>query len=539
MMQGRSDLLPHLSVAVAVLIYALIQIQHFTPAYQEMDPDGYLILAKRMAHLQPLAVKEEDPFMYQSHVWVETSGGGVIPKFAPGYPLLLAILYRIGDDEAMFLVSPLMGGLGLIGAYLLFSLWMSPLAAALGVWVLAVNPMYLIYSGYLLTHASNTCLITWGMYFLWRWTGGHSGRAGIWAGLLLGFAAAIRYTSALMGGVVLIAALSRWLRERDGGNSTLRQIGVLLGCYAVFPILLMIYNWSLFGHPLVTGYALTHEQGAFSLKFFRRNLPMMMGGLNTTALFLVFPLGLAGMMLIGGLWERLMRLFWFLPIVLLYTFYYWASPSMPYLRFTICTFPVVVGSALLLLERASDVSLSLRGRWVHRGVMILFVALIVVLRYNEAQRGMRQIVSDPGSRAVALGARMLSRTLQPDAVIFSQRPFFCYIGTRERFRHYDLQRFKTPLNSSVRRQPKRTERLRKLYASLDHAGKLRKKRQLIRSYLAQGRQVVFFIPQDALGREREELGGDFKFILLKEWEVPIKSPPAKWGIYQIELTPNP
>ena len=53
-----SHLLPHLIVAGAILVYALIQIQHFTPAHPEYDCDGYLFLAKRIARLQPLAVDD-------------------------------------------------------------------------------------------------------------------------------------------------------------------------------------------------------------------------------------------------------------------------------------------------------------------------------------------------------------------------------------------------------------------------------------------------------------------------------------------------
>jgi len=389
---------------------------------------------------------------------------------------------------------------------------MSPFAAALSVWTLAVNPMYLIYSGYLLTHSSNTCAITWGMYFLWKWVRKPKRNAGISAGLLLGFATTIRYTSTLMAGVVLIAVVGCWLKERGRRevgdnlhflkNPTIQQISILLGCYAIFPLILAIYNWSLFGNPFVTGYSLTSEHNALSVQFFKRNLNFMVGGLNTTALFLIFPIGLAGMLLVGSIRERLMRLFWFLPVVIFYTSYYWAFSGMPYLRFTICTFPVVVGSAFLLLDRASgaeaesDASSSkppstlawnaALSAWLRRVGMVAFVALLVFLRYGEAQRGMRGIVSDTGSRVVAAGARMLSRTLEPNAVIISQSPFYCYIGTRERFRHYDLPRFNSPFNSPERRQPKRTERLRKFYASLDETDKIRRKRELILTFLDQG-----------------------------------------------------
>jgi len=527
-----SYVLPHIGVAVAILIYAIIQIQHFTPAFQETDPDGYLFLAKRMASLEPLTT-EDDPFIYQSHVWIEDPDGKVLPKFSPGYPFLMAIFYRIGGDDAMYMVSPVMGGLALLGAYLLFRLWMSSLAAALGVWALATNPMYCIYSGYLLTHAANTCAIVWGMYFLWKWTREHPGKhTGILAGLLLGFALTVRPTSTLLAMVVLVAVVSRWWQNR--GTTNIRwQMGILIGCYAVFPLILVIYNWSILGNPFTTGYGLSREQNAFTLEFFRRNLHLMVGGLNTTALYLVFPIGLAGMLLVGPLRERLMRLLWFLPIAILYTSYYWALGGMAYLRFTICLFPVVVGSAFLLLDRALDAEAGAK-LWVHRGAMILFLVLIVFLRYGETQRGMSGTVSDPGSRAVANGGRMLSETLQPDAVIFSQSPFFCAITGRKRFRHYDLPRLVSLFNSPERRQPKRTERLQKFFDSLDDADKLRKKRELVRGYLDQLRQVVFFIPQSVLEREQQQLGDNFRFSLLKEWEVEIASPPPKWGVYQVE-----
>lgn len=561
MLQIRNLLqfLPHLSIALLVAIYLLIQHQHFTPAYQEVDPDGYLFLAKRMARFQSLAVQDDDPFIYQTHQWVETPEGHVTAKFSPGYPLLMAFFYRLGGDEAMFLVSPAMGALTLVGAYLLFGLWMSPLAAAAATWVLGLNPMFLIYTGYLLTHGTNICFATWGMFFLWRWIRRERRRDAICAGLLLGYAVTVRHTSALLACVVAIAVMGYWIATfdwarlplprivsrftnsltRDDRPGEFREGLVLLAAYSLFPVCMAIYNWVLFDSPLVTGYGLTHEQDAFAWSFLQKNLRTMLGGLNTTALYLILPVGLAGMLLVDSLRERLMRILWFLPVVVLYTAYYWAPAGMPYLRFTIATFPAVIGAAFLLMDLAAR-SVPQRPepnrawlRHLNQGILVLLTFLLVFLRYGEAQRGMKGVVSDPGSRAAAAAGRMLAETLEPDAVIFSQPPFFCYVGTREDFRLYDLRVFGGFSGSGERRQPIRTERLKAFYEGLGEAGRLQKKRELIRSFLKQNRQVAFLIPPDALAREQGQLGADFGFTLLKEWRPQADG--AIWTLYTVLL----
>ena len=396
-----------------LVVYSWIEIAHFTTAYQEPDPDGYLILAKRIARGGPLKVKDDDIFMYQSHVWVENDSGEIAPKFSPGYPFIMAFFYLIGGDDAMFVVSPLLGGIGLIGAYLLFRLWMLNFAALIANLCLATNTMFLIYSGYLLTHASNFCFIVWGMYFLWRWMREERLILGAAAGLLLGFASIVRHTSILMGLVMMAAVVSKLVeyfrrkthnerrvsdsetricesrlftdpilicketsrrckaktRMRSRCNSSLvdgtearpllhsslskiiKTTSVLIGCWAFFPFILAIYNYFIFGSPLTTGYSLTNEQSAFAWSHFLHNLPIINKGLIYEALFMVMPLGVAGMFLVGNVTEVLMRVFWFLPLYIVYTAYCWAPTGMAYYRFLICTFPVIIGSAFALLDK--------------------------------------------------------------------------------------------------------------------------------------------------------------------------------------------
>jgi len=574
-----SNLLAYIGLGFILIFYASIQIRHFTTGYQEPDPDGYLVLAKRFATFGPMAVKEYDMFMHHSHVWVENSRGEVIPKFSPGYPMLMSIFYRIGGDDAMFIVSPLYGGLAIIGAYFLFSLWMSRIAALIATACLATNTMILIYSGYLLTHASNLCFITWGMFFLWKWVREGNIRYGAMAGLLLGYAATIRHTSSLMVLVVLVAIGSRFIDFYKSckddkvvlKNTFLKSPGILLGCYAIFPLLLAIYNWSIFGQPWTTGYGLSNEQFAFHWGQLKHNIPVLNNGLNYEALFFVFPLGIAGILTVSPIRESFMRLLWFVPIYFMYASYYWGPSGMAYLRFLICTFPVIIGAAFALIDHififrsrsnvierkakqsettpslAKATSLRMKpGNLISHArkvaAMVGILVFLIAARWSNTQRGLRGVVSDPGSRNLAKASHIASQILRDDAVIFSQRPIFCYLGTRRRFRLYDLRIFSTaygnsafPQNSVPRRQPIRTERFHNFYQQLNDAELLENKRELITLFLSQGRQVAYIIPHHATEREKNQLGSNFSFSLLKEWDV--SSPqPERWGLYEIGLS---
>jgi hypothetical protein len=527
---------------VIIVIYGWIEIIHFTPAYQEVDPDGYLTLAKRIARSRSLAVEQDDPFMYQSHVWVENKAGKVIPKFAPGYPFLMAIAYLIGGDDAMFIVSPVMGAIALVGCYFLFRLWMSRLATLAGVFSLAVNGMILTYSGYLLTHASNMCVVVWGMFFLWRWVRGMGRFSGIGAGLLLGAAVTMRHTSALLGMALIAAVVIRWVtyfRTEQADKSPLKPTMIIFASYSFFPVLLMIYNWTLLDSPFTTGYGLSGEQLAFSWGNIIKNARLLASGLNYTGLFLIFPLGLAGILLVGSNGESLMRFLWFAPLYLLYSSYYWAFGNKAYYRFLIVTFPVIAGSAFALMDKAT-------GSSIKKAVaFVLILGFLIFVTYNDTKASLNGTLADPPSRSLAFSAKRVSKILDDNAAIFSRRPVFCYLGTRKDFYLYDLNKFTASYgvnsfkeNVAPKRQPLRNKRFREFYAGLKDSDLQQKKRELIRKFLSEGRQVAYLLPKQAVKAEQNLLGGDFQWEFVDEWDVQKLVnkvwQPERWELYQIQ-----
>jgi len=533
-------LLPRLVVLGAILVYALIQIQHFTPAHPEYDCDGYLFLAKRIALFQPLAVDDPDPFRHQLHFWVETQNGGIMPKYSLGYPFLMAIAYWFGGDEAMFLVSPIAGILTLIGAFLLFQLWMPPFMAALSVWVLTINPMWLAYPGYLLAHGVNTCAITWGMYFLWRWVNCGTNRFGILAGLILGFSATVRPTSAMMAIVVGIAIIRKY-RDNYGNHKVnqsltnspvVRSIGILVLSYLVFALIMMSFNWIHFGHPAKTGYGLSQEQAAFKLEILWRNFGRVLKGLNDTCLYLIFPIGLVGLFAIGTIPERLMRIGWFLPTFLIYSAYYWQAGGMPFLRFLICTFPVLIGSAFMLLTQACNLNSPndrLQKKIVKYILVSSFAVLIVFLQYGPSQAQMDRMVSrEKSEKRLAVG-RMLARNFGDGVVIFSQSPYEAYLDTLRNFRHYNLARFSGAWAGGERRHPLRTKKIKSFYATFDQEQRDQKQKEIIKSFLSENRPVVFLVPKKSLESYGARLGPHFTFNLFQDWEN------GSWGVYLVKF----
>jgi hypothetical protein len=541
------DLIAYIILAIILGIYTYIEVVNYTTAYQEVDPDGYLILAKQIARLKPLAVKDDDPFIYQSHVWVENEDGEVAPKFAPGYPFLMSIAYLLGGDWAMFLVSPIMGGLGLIGSYFLFRLWMSRVAALAGVFCLATNAMVLVYSGYLLTHASDMCLAVWGMFFLWRWLRGMGKFSGLGAGLMLGGAMTIRHTSYLLVLPLIAVIVVKWieyLRKRDVSKKLVKDTLILLASYGFFPLILMLYNWSIFDSPFTTGYGLTGEQWEFAWKNIPKNTQILGVGLNITALYLLFPIGLAGMLLFGSKGEIITRFLWVIPSCILYAAYYWAMDSMAYFRFLIGIFPAIVGSAFALMDRANS-------SWRIKAIgFILLSAFIIFVRYDATKSSMKGTVSDLPSRSLAYSARRASKVLNDDAVIFSQRPIFCYMGTCQNFRLYDLEAFTKSYGSNAfkpgitpLRQPERNNRLREFYSNLSDADLLMKKKELIKSFISSSRQVVYLLREEAAKAEQGQLGEVFQWKLIDEWDMYPKNvggkwPAERWGLYEITMKPD-
>ena len=512
---------------VILALFVTTQVRCFTPAHIEDDIDAYVWLAKRMANLQPLSV-EPEPFRFHGHPYVQTPDGKVTVKYAPGGPAAMAVAYRLVGDKGVFLVSPIAGGLTLIGAYLLFGAWMGPLARMLALATLAGHEMFQHYSSYPLTHALDACMVVWGMYFLTRWSARAGTRSAVGTGLCLGYAACIRHTNVMLGACVLAAVVAVLVRRPRPWRSAL----VMTATYAVFPAAMAVYNALLFGRPWITGYALSDEQGAFSLAMLAGNFQHFLTNAVVNVYLLTLPLGVLGAMMLGSVRQRAINMLWVVPALVLYGCYYWYVPYGGFFRFVLPVLPALVGLSYALLDGVKA------GRGGRLTGMALLAAVMFAHSWQADAANLAGHSVPHEAAAQVIAANQARNAIAADAVIFTRDRFTKCLPTQRNYVVYDLDVFSQSYGRNSfpeprdydlswaqtgrippRRQPSRTAEFRQFYEGKTDKELAALRDDLIRRYLDQGRQVVALLPVNGNSPGRNPFAPAYVIEPLTTFEV--------------------
>lgn len=532
------DWVPVAALAVICLAYLAVQRHYFTPACGEPDTAGYLWMADHFAAGRLPRETADDPLLYQSHVWVEHADGMLTAKYAPGFPLAMALGIRLAGEAGAFAINPLAGAMTLIGVWLLFGVWMSRGAAVFATLALAINPIFLVYTGYPLTHALNLALIVWGMYCLWRWHRSAGLGAAGGAGLLLGAATTVRTTSAVLVLVACVMVLSAaWTHRRSPGRLGTGVLMLGTGYLAVMG-LYGVYNTALFGRPWITGYALSQEQNAFSMAGLYSAAGWTLQGLMQIVGPLLFGLGLLGMLTARGFGQKIARLLWWIPIWLIYASYYWANSVLQnsFLRFYIATIPVFIGSAFELIDRLVG------NRFGRCFVMLVFMGLTFWMDGGDTPAYLNRVVASPALKLQEQAGKLAAAHLPDGAIVLAQYPAAFRLGRGKGFALYDLAHFESarhlqPGPNAPRWQPARHERIMQIYAQqapnmdamlVNH----------ILTGLDAGETVAFIVPDQRLDQIRRRLGEGFHLDELAAWDTEHvhwrgRTRSQTWGVYAV------
>jgi hypothetical protein len=499
-------------LAFAALLLALLVAfwiftrQFRTPAHGGADQNAYLVAGKQIAgHLTP-ALRPDDPHAFVGRMWVAAPDGRYFPKYPLGLPLIVAGVWKVAGPTAVYFISPAAMLLGLTAVFLLARRVAGSFAGLLAVLIVAASPVTLGLANNPNSHAAALCAATWGTYFLlgW-WQSGGLARAAL-AGLLIGLAATIRYSEALLGLPLILVALFN-LRPGDGRSRA--EAFALLTAWAAPILLLLSVNRLTMG--TWTGYDATHESTGFAIRHLARHWDVVIRQLAGTGLFLTFPVGVTGLILLFARNGRLAAVLWawVLPPVLLYGSYYWAPENLglAYARFFLTVFPpLALGAAWCLSGLAPAGPHSPRAFRVVAAV----AALVLVLgagAYNVRASLPMLAADDRSAQAVARAAEqvMAQAKAPPGSVLFGPREMLHHLQFVGDYRLYAGEEFDRRYVASLSAadpdeptplQPERAAALRELFGNKTDAELAALLRTLAADHLAHGRRVLAIGPAE-------------------------------------------
>ncbi len=526
-------------VAIVALFAGFISV-YYVPAFGGVDENGYFTTAKGYVTKGDASKRTSDPYEFVSANCVEVRENVYYAKYPIGYPALGALAWKLGGRDAIYLVNPALAALAVAGIFLLgrefFGAWGGALAAIL----LASNPLHCFFALSALSHTSATCFAIWGMLFMWRWTE----RGGWWnaalGGALTAFTYTTRYSEALLAlpacALMVWRGVDLWRGTPSGQRrqTALRfagQVALMAAAAAITVTPLLIHHGIAYGSPWVNGYTLCKEDTGFSWEWFGKNWRLTLTRMNEGGLFLVFPLGLAGMayLLVHRLKRGLLIALWTLPSLLLYTAYYWApeGDGWGFVRFFASIFPPLILAALSLLCTA----VPSRPWW--NAALGAVVLLVAGANLDEAARDL-----EPSAEHLRLNRSIMDAVvdkLPPDAVILSDDQVLNFIDFVGDFHLYSFDIFSR--NGLMNRlnvlndedphpfQREKAEKLKRLFGNKNDGQLAEIQRKMISDFLVEGRTVALIGRKDAMGRWRARLSDRFEFVDEAEFvELP---PPRK------------
>jgi hypothetical protein len=244
-----------------LLVMTAIGVERKITWYLAVDQYGYLAFAHDLAkgsifhHWRPLdafgsALPERVDVMAQTYIW---DSGRVYCRYAPGFPMLMAVWLTLFGDDGIHLLNPtvfvaLLALLIAFQARALHSRWRALVGATL---VVLFPTMLHLWALTLVRDLSAHLAGLLGLFLLLPARGRRlTPRRTAVAAVVFGFAGSIRPDAVLYLFPATLVALARWYRERAGFGPALRAVaaGLLGVVVGLSPFL--GFNWLATGNPL-------------------------------------------------------------------------------------------------------------------------------------------------------------------------------------------------------------------------------------------------------------------------------------------------
>lgn len=355
-----------------VIIHFVFLLFYFEPAISTPDAQGYFTQAKLIAREGKTYLEPESILQYIGPHWLHRSDNLYFTTFSPGFPTILAVVYKIFGPKASLLVSPLMSSLSLLGLFLLCRLWIGKGWALLALSLMAVNPFANQHALFGDSHTAVVFFLIWALFFLARWVKSNSVLWAFGTGLFVGIIPTIRYPE-----VLFFFAIAIFVLFHLKGNKIYWRSIVAGAIGAAIPIgALCIRNQMAFGAFWRTGYGLSNEPTHFGLNYLMGYSLSYLKMLLSEGCGLMFILGIIGIAVLcarKNTWkEGVLFILLVAPITLLYMSYFWKLDPQS-MRFLLPTFYVYTIAGVWLMRMVIGNRWSLA--WTASAVILLITFL--------------------------------------------------------------------------------------------------------------------------------------------------------------------
>jgi hypothetical protein len=220
------------------------------------DSYGYVSQAELWTHGLPVmksALAKDPRWQHSIQMlaplgYVRGPNETIVPQYAPGLPLTMALLQRIGGRDAVYWAVPLLGGVAVLATYLLGAQLAGSLVGAAGALLVATSPPFLFQ---LLLPMSDVPVSAW-WTLAWALAMRRSRVSAFLGGLAASMAILTRPNLVPLVGV-LVAFLWWQDRKTAAPRAPWRVAGFVLGlvpgCLAI-----ALINQRLYGSPVASGY---------------------------------------------------------------------------------------------------------------------------------------------------------------------------------------------------------------------------------------------------------------------------------------------
>ena len=333
----------------------------------------------------------------------------IVPLYAPGLPLLMALFQAVAGYCGAFVVTPLCGALTIWCTWLLGRrVFGAPGVALWGAALVAVSPVFL----YQLMNAMSDVPVTaaWTLALVLTVS-----RLPLAAGLAMSAAMAIRPNLVPLAGVMILWTVLSEARER-GARAAMPAAWRAVAGASIAVIGIGVFNARVYESALTSGYGTTSD--LFALAFLPANVRQFAGWIAEVetpvvaiaALFFIAPRTLPparipfARLLLGGS----------IVVVLLSYLFYRPFDAWWYLRFLLPIWPVV----MLLTAAALE---SVARRWLRPAYPFAMAAMVAFFAWHGLRTAVDRGAFDLGrsERRYVDVARFVASHTEPDAVILS------------------------------------------------------------------------------------------------------------------------